>query len=317
MNMRGVLLDQGSLGDDINLSTLRTQFSDWHSFENSNPSNVLERIQQAHVVISNKVILDAKTIQQCPELKLICVAATGYNNIDLEAAKAADIAACNVTGYATASVVQHVFSLMLSLQTHLCEYRKKVTDGEWQKSEHFCLLDDSISELAGKTLGIVGYGELGKAVEKVAIAFGMHVLIAESLTGKKHNNRTPLNELLQVSDIVTLHCPLSDKTENLINYTTLKTMKPSACLINTARGRIINENDLAKALEEKIIAGAGLDVLSTEPPKNNVLLEKERRGLIITPHIAWASRQSRQRLVNEITENIKAFNAGELRNRLV
>jgi len=227
------------------------------------------------------------------------------------------IAVCNVAGYATPSVVQHVFSLILALQTNLCDYSSKVFSGEWAKAEHFCLLDSPITELQGKTLGIIGYGELGQAVEKVAIAFGLNILIAESFSGRTSENRTPLDDVLKQSDIVTLHCPLSEQTNNLIDTAALSKMKSSAFLINTARGGIVNEADLAVALDNNIIAGAALDVLSQEPPVKNILLENHRKNLIITPHIAWASQQSRQRLIDEIGKNISAFRKGKSRNLIV
>lgn len=318
MNLSGVLLDQGSLdAGDINLNTIVSQFSQWNAYSNSNPTETLQRLENAEIVISNKVLLDASIINNNPQLKLICIAATGVNNVDLVAAKKMGIAVCNVAGYATPSVVQHVFSLILALQTNLCDYSSKVFSGEWAKAEHFCLLDSPITELQGKTLGIIGYGELGQAVEKVAIAFGLNILIAESFSGRTSENRTPLDDVLKQSDIVTLHCPLSEQTNNLIDTAALSKMKSSAFLINTARGGIVNEADLAVALDNNIIAGAALDVLSQEPPVKNILLENHRKNLIITPHIAWASQQSRQRLIDEIGKNISAFRKGKSRNLIV
>jgi len=312
------MLDQGSLDPgDINLEPISTQFSHWQTYDNTSPAEVMSRLQSVDVVIVNKVILDELIIRKNPQLKLICIAATGVNNVDLVAAKNAGIAVCNVTGYATPSVVQHVFSLILALQDNVYEYSNRVFSGEWEQSEHFCLLNSGISELQGKVLGIIGYGELGKAVEKVALAFGMTIIKAESFSGKSVESRVPLNDVLKQSDILTLHCPLSEYTENLINSSAFLKMKPGAFLINTARGGIVNEADLLEAIENKTIAGAGLDVLSTEPPKNNPLLRKPRNNLIITPHIAWASQQSRQRLVDEIGKNIGAFMNNEKRNRVV
>ena len=312
------MLDQGSLDiGDINLTAITSQFPQWTAFDNTTHLETMVRMKNAEVVISNKVILDEDVIRNNPHLKLICVAATGVNNVDLDSAKKVGVAVCNVTGYATPSVVQHVFSLILALHNNLCDYTDRVANGEWRDAKHFCLLSSPITELQGKTLGIIGYGELGKAVEKVAIAFGLTTLIAESVTGKIQSNRTPFNEVIKKSDILTLHCPLNDKTENLIDAQVLSQMKSSAFIINTARGGIVNETDLAHALENKQIGGAALDVLTVEPPVNNILLERQKHNLIITPHIAWASQQSRQRLIDEIGTNITAFYNGEKRNRVV
>ena len=313
-----VILDQGSLDiGDIDLNSITNQFQQWKAYDNSTSEQAMARVKNAEIIISNKVILDENLISNNPQIKLICIAATGVNNVDLNAAKKAGIAVCNVTAYATPSVVQHVFSLILALQTNLCDYSKRVYAGEWQTSDHFCLLKSPISELQGKTLGIIGYGELGKAVESVAKAFGMKILLAESHSGKPDKTRTAFDDVLKQADIITLHCPLTKDTENLINSDALAKMKRSAFLINTARGGIVNENDLASALDNNVIAGAALDVLSKEPPADNVLINKPRKNLIITPHIAWASQQSRQRLIDETGKNIAAFKINEKRNRIV
>jgi len=222
---------------------------------------------------------------------------------------------CNVRGYATPAVVQHVFALILALRTRLVDYRRAVADGRWQRSPHFCLLDYPIRELTGSKLGIVGYGELGKAVARVAEAFGMQVLISQRPGGPERPGRLPLHELLHQVDILSLHCPLTPQTQGLIGGEALKLMRPDALLINAARGGIVDEAALASALRAGRLGGAGIDVLTEEPPlRGSPLLETGVPNLIVTPHIAWASRESRQRLVDEVARNIQAFLAGRPRN---
>jgi glycerate dehydrogenase len=222
-----------------------------------------------------------------------------------------------VRRYATPSVVQHVFSLILALTTHLREYQHLIQTNRWQRSEQFCLLDYPIREIYGKTLGIIGFGELGQGVAKVAEGFGMQVLVSQRPGSPLRRGRTPFDELLARSDILSLHCPLTDNTRNLIGKQELTLMRPSALLINTARGGIIDETALAEALRRGEIAGAGIDVLSHEPPsQGSPLLESNIPNLIVTPHIAWASQESRQRLIEEIARNIQAFINGQTPNRV-
>jgi glycerate dehydrogenase len=269
------------------------------------------------LVISNKVVIDRPLMAACKNLRLICVAATGTNNVDLEAAAELGIAVTNVTGYGTASVVQHVFSLILSLTTQQPKYLQAVARGDWQRATQFCLLDYPIRELAGKRLGILGYGELGRAVGRVAEAFGMKLLLAQRPGGPPQSGRLPLQELLPQVDILTLHLPLAANTRNLIGARELDLMQPHALLINTARGGIVDEAALADKLISGGLGGAGVDVLSTEPPTDdNPLLNPDIPNLILTPHIAWASREARQRLVDEVVANVRAFVAGEPRNRI-
>jgi glycerate dehydrogenase len=317
--MKGVFLDLATVDrGDLDLRALKQALPDWQFHSTTYPKETVARIQDAAVVVSNKVILDRPTIEQAGNLRLICVAATGTNNVDLEAAKEGGIAVTNVAGYATASVVQHVFSLMLALTTRLGEHHAAVAAGEWQRSDQFCLLDFPFRELAGKTLGIIGYGELGRAVAQVAEAFGMHILLAQRPDSGPAAGRVALQDLLPQVDVLSLHCPLAENTRNLISAQELALMKPDALLINTARGGIVDEVALADALGNGRLGGAGVDVLSQEPPvEGNPLLTGDVPNLIITPHVAWASRESRQRLVNELVANIQAFVAGEQRNRLV
>jgi glycerate dehydrogenase len=316
-NMLGVFLDEGSVNrGDIDFSRLKSALQEWRFFDHSASHEVSDRIRDADIVISNKVFLGAEAFQQANKLRLICVAATGTNNVDLDAAKQYGIKVCNVRGYANTSVVQHVFALILALTTHLENYRQVIRGGGWQSSVHFSMLNFPIRELSGKTLGIVGYGQLGQAVAKVAAAFGMNVLLA-ARPGLKDTRpeRVPLEKLLPEVDILTLHCPLSESTRGLIGDRELSLMKPGAILINAARGGIVDEPALAQALRDGRLAGAGVDVLTVEPPRQgNPLLAEDIPNLIVTPHIAWASVESRQRLINEIGTNIEAFLKDEPRN---
>ncbi|MFB6260688.1 MAG: NAD(P)-dependent oxidoreductase, partial [Thiohalorhabdaceae bacterium] len=243
-------------------------------------------------------------IASADRLKLIAIAATGTNNVDLEAARAHGVAVANVVGYATPSVTQHVFGLLLALTTHLPEYREAVRAGRWSESPHFCLLDYSIEELAGRTLGIAGYGELGRKVADVAKAFGMDVRIAQLPGRPERPDRTPLAELLPDLDALSLHCPLTDETRGLIGPRELARLPDHALLINTARGGIVDEPALAEALSAGTIGGAGVDVLGQEPPPHHhPLLAADIPNLIVTPHTAWASRQARQRMADEFAAN--------------
>ena len=279
---------------------------------------VVKRCQDADIVISNKVVIDQNAMSKLTNLKLICVAATGTNNIDLSAAKEHNIAVTNVAGYSTPSVVQHTFTLITNLLGNTHRYINDCQQGLWQQSPMFCRLDYSFNEIAGKTLAIVGYGSLGKAVADVARAFGANVIISERKGQTPREGRVSFNDALTTADIISVHCPLTDETRNQIAAAELSMMKPSAIIINTARGGIINEADLADALANNVIAGAGVDVLSKEPAEQeNPLALYKGANLLLTPHIAWASQESIVRLVNEIALNIQAFNQGETRNRLV
>lgn len=314
----GVLLDLDTLHPgDLDLSRLENSLPDWQIFRHTPATTVAERIQRANVVVSNKVPLDAVALRQANDLHLICIAATGVNNVDLDAATARGIAVCNVLRYATPSVVEHVFSLILALTRRLEEHRDAVGSGRWQAAGGFCLLDFPVRELAGKTMGIVGFGELGKAVARIAEAFGMRVLIAQRPGAPPQPGRHLLTELLPQVDILSLHCPLTDQTRNLIDARQLALLKPDALLINTARGGIVNERALAQALQEGRLGGAGIDVLEEEPPAHvTPLLELTLPNLLITPHVAWASREARQRLVDQVAENIRAFGRGTPRNQV-
>ncbi len=311
--MRGVFLDKDSVDPgDIDCSDLEHSLPELSYFPATRPDKVAERIRTASVAITNKVVLHGDVLRQAPQLKLICVAATGVNNIDLQTAADLGITVCNCQRYGTPSVVQHAFMLMLALFTRLPDYRHAVREGRWQTASQFCLLDFPIRELAGKTLGIVGYGELGQSVARIAEAFGMTLLIAQRPgTMEPEDGRLPLHTLLPQVDVLTLHCPLTPDTRHLIGEWELALLRRNAILINTARGGIVDEAALAKALRLGALGGAGVDVLSEEPPAHgNPLLDPDIPNLIVTPHSAWGSRESRQRLVQQLAENINAFLMG-------
>ncbi|MCW9025457.1 MAG: 2-hydroxyacid dehydrogenase [Gammaproteobacteria bacterium] len=316
--MRGVFLDWKSLDrNDLDKTVIEQGLDELELFPETSPEQAGARIAGADVVISNKVVLDAQILQQAKKLKLICVAATGYNNIDLDTARSLGIVVCNVRAYATPSVAQHVFMLLLNLYRSFSSYQQAVQSGQWSNSHQFCLLDFPINELSGKTIGIIGYGELGQAVARLAEAFGMSVLIAKRNSEDTRPDRTELSVLLAQADVITLHCPLTESNQDMISKKELALMKPEAVLINAARGGLVNEQALADALIQKQIAAAAVDVLSKEPPdKDNPLLTLNMPNLIVTPHIAWASRESRQRMVEMIADNINAYSTGTPVNQL-
>lgn len=311
--MKGVFLDVGSLDmADLDLSGLENSGISWQLCEKTDTTEVGARVQGCDVVITNKVVLDAEVLAKADSLKLICVAATGTNNVDLKAAAEQGISVCNVRAYGTPSVVQHVFTLLTALNTSLMAYHRDILAGRWQRHDQFCFMDHPIRELAGAVIGIVGYGELGRGVARVAEAFGMTVLVAQRPgTHQDEAGRVALAELLPQVDVLSLHCPLTPDTENLIGKPELALMKDTAILINTARGGIVDEEALADALCNGQLGGAGMDVLIEEPPVHgNVLLSDKIPRLIVTPHIAWASKESRQRLLNQVVENIQAWQEG-------
>lgn len=316
--MQGVFLDRASLGEEgLDYSRLEQVLPDWRFHPNTRPDQLADRLREAQVAVSNKVALDAAALEGAPDLKLICISATGTNHVDLEAAHRLKVAVCNVPAYSTPSVAQLVFAMILTLYTRLPDYRRAVAEGRWARSELFCLLDYPIHELAGKVLGIVGYGALGRAVARVAEAFDMQVLVAARPGHPAQGDRLPLEALLPRADVLTLHCPLTPETRGLVGARELALMKPGAVLINTARGGLVDEAALARALRKGALGGAGVDVLTGEPPAaGNPLLAPDIPNLIVTPHIAWASLEARQRLIGEVAENIRAFAAGERRNRV-
>ncbi|AOE77760.1 glycerate dehydrogenase [Pseudomonas lurida] len=311
-NRRAVFLDHPSLDlGDLDLSDLRNSFSELQLFSDTTPQSLVERLQGAQVVISNKIALNSATLAACPELKLILVSATGTNNVDLEAARAHGITVSNCQGYGTPSVAQHTIMLLLNLATRLKDYQRDVNAGKWQEAKQFCLLDHPIIELEGKTLGLLGHGELGGAVARLAEAFGMRVILGAIPGRPARADRVPLDELLKQVDALTLHCPLNEHTRDLIGARELALLKPGALVVNTARGGLINEQALADALRNGHLGGAATDVLSVEPPVNgNPLLAGDIPRLIVTPHNAWGSREARQRIVGQLAENARGFFSG-------
>lgn len=307
--MNIVILDTKTLGNDIDLSALN-RFGKVVRYETTDPSETYERIRNATVVITNKVVISRLHMQRCPLLKLICVAATGMNNVDLDAAAQIGIEVKNVAGYSTQSVVQHTFAMALYLLEKMAYYDKTVKSGDWSRSGLFTDVSRPFFEISGKKWGIIGLGEIGKGVAKVATAFGAEVSYY-STSGANRNADYPqqsLEALLGGCDIISIHAPLNDATHNLLNASNLSLLKEESIILNLGRGGIINETDLARELESKNIY-AGLDVVEKEPiPTDNPLLQIEaQERLLITPHIAWTGREARVKLLEGIVENIKTF----------
>lgn len=282
-------------------------------YEFSKADEVLQRAKEAEILLANKVILDAAQLAKLPKLRCICVTATGYNNVDLKAAGRRGIPVCNAVGYGSDSVAQHVFALLLALTNRVQAHHDSVQQGRWGAIDDFCYTLTSIPELAGKTMGIYGFGRIGQKVAQIAQAFGMEVIATH-----KHPDRdaapgvefVSLKTLFERSDVVSLHAPLSNENKGIVNASLLAGMKPTAYLINTGRGGLIDEPALKLALQSAQLAGAALDVLSVEPPKHgNVLLDAP--NCLITPHMAWATREARQRLLDITVENVSAFLRGE------
>lgn len=313
-----VLLDALTLGDDLDLSILE-KFGRLTIYPTTQPNEVSERIKDKEVVITNKVVLNENNLSLATNLKLICITATGTNNVDLKYAAKKNIAVTNVSGYSTNSVAQHTFAMLFYLLEHLAFYDNYARN-RYQESEIFTCLKRPYRELTGKTWGIIGLGNIGRRVASLAQAFGCNVIYysTSGLNVDSFYPRVELAELLQKADIISIHAPLTEKTTNLIAAQEFKLMKKQALLLNLGRGGIVNEEDLARALEEELIAGAALDVLSHEPVlKGHPLLGiKNKERLLITPHIAWASVEARQKLLEEVVLNIEAFMFGQRRNRV-
>ncbi|MES2317476.1 MAG: D-2-hydroxyacid dehydrogenase [Pseudomonadota bacterium] len=304
-----VFLDRDSLMADVRRPAFEHE---WTEFAATDSGDVAERLRGATIAITNKVVISAADIARLPDLKMVAIAATGTNNVDLDACRARAIVASNIRNYSLVSVPEHVFTLMLALRRNLRAYAADVDAGRWQKSSRFCLLDHPIADLAGSRLGIVGYGALGRKVALLARAFGMQVSVtSRSPVNEAGIDDMPLDELLRTSDIVSLHLPLDDSTRNMIGAAELATMKRSALLINTARGGLVDEAALAQALKDGVIGGAGFDVLRKEPPEpGNPLLQLKLPNFILTPHVAWASAGAMQTLADMLIDNIEAFAAG-------
>lgn len=315
--MNIVILERASVGEDVSVESL-SQLGTVISYDNTLSSQVAERIKDADVIIANKTPLGSVNLAKAENVKLICEFATGYDNIDLEYCRARGIKVANVVNYSTAAVAQHTFALCLYVLEKLNRYDAYVKLGQYASQLSFTNFDQPFTELSGKTWGIVGMGNIGKSVARIAEAFGCRV-ICYSPTGSKSAagyDYVDFDTLLAQSDFLSLHCPLSDATRGMMNLEAFRKMKNTAILINVARGPVVNEFDLYRALLEGEIAGAGLDVLSEEPIKRSNPLSKimDSNKLVITPHMAWASTEARNRVVEETYKNILAFTKGEDRN---
>jgi len=325
--VRTVFLDVDTLHlSDLDTTSLDQNLTEVKYWPDSTPDDIRERLQFAEVAVVNKVIIDSDLMRSSSHLKLIALVATGADNIDLAAAAELGIAVCNIRNYCTPAVVQHVFALILTLNQRLDTYRNHVHQGTWAEGNAFSMLEPITHELNDKTLGLIGLGALGSGVAGVARAFGMRVIAARlpwrsaaasSMDGPGAP-RLPLDELLQQSDIVSLHCPLTDDTRHIIDARALEQMPSHALLINTARGGLVDSAALVAALSRASIGGAGIDVLAEEPPvSGDPLLDYRSDRLIVTPHMAWGARESRQRALDQLLENIKAFTRGQELRRLV
>jgi glycerate dehydrogenase len=308
-----VFLDRDSLIADVRRPAFEHE---WVDYDATSADEVAARLRGASVAITNKVPLRADAIAQLPDLKMVAVAATGTDNVDLAACRARGIVVSNIRDYSLVSVPEHCFALILALRRNLRAYSADVEAGRWQQSTRFCLLDHPIADLGGSRLGIVGYGALGRKVAAIGRAFGMQVCVAtRSPVADTDVTRLPLEELLATSDVVSLHLPLTEQTRHMIGARELASMKQGAILVNTARGGLVDEAALADALIRGVIAGAGFDVLSKEPPvPDNPLLQLRLPNFILTPHVAWASGGAMQTLADMLVDNIEAWVAGEPRN---
>ncbi|WP_219592877.1 D-2-hydroxyacid dehydrogenase [Aeromonas salmonicida] len=314
-----VFLDSDTL--DAGITLHRPDFPHhWQSHPSTAPEQVVERLKNASIAIINKVRIGATELAQLPDLKLIALAATGSDNVDLEACRAANVGVCNIRNYSGPSVPEHAMALMLALSRNLFAWRQSLLEGRWQQSGQFCFFDHNIMDLHGKQLGIIGKGTLGQALGERAQGMGMIVRYAQSQIGASHDeDRLPLDALLQSSDVVSLHCPLTPYTRHLIGERELDLMKPGALLINVGRGGLVDEAALLKALANGRLGGAGFDVASVEPPPPDhpLMQALQYPNFILTPHVAWASEESMQRLADQLIDNINAFAEGRRQHRLV
>ena len=313
-----VILDGQTLGE-LDFNALK-EFGDVVYYDTTKAEEVAYRIKDANIILTNKVVLNEDNLKEAKNLELICETATGFNNIDIVYAKNNNIAVTNVAGYSTNTVAQHTFATVLSLYDKISYYDSFVKSGEYANSGLFTNVSVPFYELEGKTWGIIGLGAIGRKVAKIAEAFGVNV-IYYSTSGKNSNSdykRVDFDELLKTSDIISIHAPLNENTQGLINYDALNKMKKTSILVNMGRGPIVVEKDLAKAIDEELIAGAALDVFEVEPisSDNPLVLAKNNDRLVLTPHIAWASVEARSRLFKEVINNIKAFYNGEIRGRV-
>ena len=316
--MKAVLLDWDTMGPGLDVTELRELLPDLEIYGDTTPQQTIGRVRGAAVVLGNKVGLRRKVFEACPEMRFIGLTATGTDNVDVDAAREYGVAVANIRAYCTQSVVEHVFACLLNLTHALGRYSKDVRAGAWSNAENFCLMTHPIRELSAMTLGLVGYGELARGVERIGRAFNMEVIIS-SRPGSEEipAGRVSFAELLERADVISLHCPLNDVTRGLFGAEQFRMMKESAILVNTARGGLVDSAALADALRNGEIAAAVIDVLPQEPPvKGDPLLDYEGDNLIVTPHIAWGTLQARQNAIDELTANVRAFMEGKRRNRV-
>jgi glycerate dehydrogenase len=306
---RVVFLDRASVKAQVRKPACATEYAEYQA---TAPDEIVPRLEGATVAILNKVPMRSQTLERLPQLKLIAVAATGYDVVDVAYCKAQGIAVANIRNYAIHTVPEHAFTLILALRRNLLAYRADVEQGVWNRSEQFCFFTHPIGDLYGSTLGIIGEGAIGQGTAAIGRAFGMQVLFADHPPPKAAGvSFTPHEEVLAQADVLSLHCPLTPETRNLIDLAALRTMKRNALLINTARGGLVDEAALIQALEEGLIAGAGFDVLTVEPPRHgHPLLDVRRHNFILTPHIAWASDGAMQFLADQLIDNIELWCAG-------
>ncbi|WP_252250589.1 D-2-hydroxyacid dehydrogenase [Clostridium sp. ZBS13] len=313
-----VVLDGRTLGN-VDFSKLN-EFGNVTYYDLTSSNEVEERIKNANIVLTNKVVLNENNLKNAKNIELICEMATGFNNIDVKYAKENNIAVTNVAGYSTNTVAQHTFAMALNLYDKIAYFDNYVKSKEYSRSNVFTNVDEVYRDINEKVWGIVGFGAIGKKVAKIADAFGCKV-IYYSTSGKNSNSeydRVSFEELLEKADVISIHAPLNENTKKLMNYEAFKKMKKDSILINMGRGPIVVDEDLAKAIDENLIGGAGLDVFEIEPiPENNPLLSiKNKEKLVLSPHIAWASEEARNRLFNDLLENIRVYNKGEMKNRV-
>ncbi|NLQ16377.1 D-2-hydroxyacid dehydrogenase [Marinomonas sp. M1K-6] len=307
--MKAVFLDRGSFPKYIKV-TLPASINDFVEYENTSPDEVAERIQDANIVLTNKVVLNADALNQAPHLGLVQVMATGMNNVDLEACAKHNISVQNVAGYSNISVPEHTFAMLLALRRNLASYLEDVKAGKWADSQYFCFLDYPIKDLSGSTMAIIGGGTLGKKVAAIALAFGMTVVFAERKGAQSiRNGYIDFEEALTLADVISINCPLTPDTKNLISDAEFSLMKPSSLLLNISRGGIVDEPALVRAFDSNRIAGAAFDVASQEPMPLDHPLQAltQRRNFLLTPHIAWGSNEAMQTLVNMAMDKITAF----------
>lgn len=318
--MKAVFLDFATVGPaDLDASPLTRLLPNIELCDSTPAHAVPAAIADKEVVLTNKVKLSAEVMRHAPQLRFVGLTATGTDNVDLAYASQHDIAVCNIRAYCTQSVVEHVFGVLLKLTHSIDQYQQAVRDGDWAGSSEFCLLNHPLRELSAMTLGIVGYGELGQGVARMAEHFGMRVLISERPGGDsgEHGNRVPFSTLLQHSDVISLHCPLNDATRKLFGAAEFAAMQAHAILINTARGGLVDSAALVDALQGGQIYAAAIDVLPQEPPVDgDPLIDYQGPNLVLTPHVAWATREARQRAIDELAANVASFLEGGNRNRV-